>query len=401
MNAIKIPQDVLYIIKTLNNNKFEAYIVGGCVRDTLINIEAKDWDITTSAKPNEIKKYFNKTVDTGIKHGTITVVINKQNYEVTTYRIDGEYKDCRHPNKIFFTTKLKEDILRRDFTMNAIAYHHEEGFKDYFNGIEDINNKIIRGVGNANERFNEDALRMLRALRFSTQLGFQIEKETFIALKNNVKLIKKISIERIRDEITKLLKGKFTNNIPLLWESGLLIEISEKLYENTIKNQLILMNAFKYKPNNHILCWSIFLNGFTEKTAIEILKYFKFDTDTIKKVSKLVGNINLKFPENRYEIKKYANIFGDENISNYFKLYSYLYNYQKGIYAEIEYNKIINNNECIFQKDMNINGNDLIKIGIQKGTKIGEILLKLLDFVHKNPNKNKKNLLIKEAQKYI
>ena len=217
MNRIDIPKDVMYILKSLNEKGYEAYIVGGCVRDAILNMVPKDWDITTSAKPEEVKKCFDKTFDTGIQHGTVTAVINKNNYEITTYRIEDQYDDCRHPNKVYFTDKLTDDLLRRDFTMNAIAYHPDEGFKDPFGGIDDIKIKTIRGVGNPSERFNEDALRMLRAVRFSAQLGFDIENETLEALKQNVSLIKKISVERIREEISKLIKSDFIEKIPLLF----------------------------------------------------------------------------------------------------------------------------------------------------------------------------------------
>ena len=178
MNFPNLPKDVKYILDTLHKNGYEGYIVGGCVRDAIMGIPPHDWDMTTSAKPEEVKKLFSHTFDTGIKHGTVTVVLNKENYEITTYRIEGGYDDCRHPNDVSFTTDLHEDLLRRDFTMNAIAYNEEEGYVDIFGGIGDIAKKTIKGVGEADERFKEDALRMLRAVRFSAQLGFDIEEKT-------------------------------------------------------------------------------------------------------------------------------------------------------------------------------------------------------------------------------
>ena len=190
-----IPDDVINIINTLENFGFEAFIVGGCVRDFLLAKTPKDWDITTNALPKDIKKIFTKTIDTGIEHGTVTVVINKNNYEVTTYRIDGEYADFRHPKKVSFTSNIREDLSRRDFTINAIAYNPTSNiYIDFFDGKIDINNKIVKGVGIPEVRFNEDALRMMRAVRFVNQLGFQIEKNTFNAIKKNAYLIKKISI---------------------------------------------------------------------------------------------------------------------------------------------------------------------------------------------------------------
>ena len=179
MNLI-IPKKAEEILQKLNDKNFDAYIVGGCVRDCLLKRVPQDWDITTSAEPYQVKKIFNKTYDTGLQHGTITVCWKGEHYVVTTYRIDKGYDDCRHPNEVIFTKNLKEDLQRRDFTINAMAYHPNEGIKDYFLGQEDLNQKIIRGVGNPEERFQEDALRMLRALRFSVQLGFEIEKNTYV-----------------------------------------------------------------------------------------------------------------------------------------------------------------------------------------------------------------------------
>ena len=163
---MNIPKDVYYIIENIEKNGFEGFVVGGCVRDYILSDSAKDWDITTDALPEQIKSIFNHTVDTGIKHGTVTVVLNKENYEITTYRIDGEYNDSRHPETVTFTKKIEEDLSRRDFTMNAIAYNKTKGYVDPFLGIKDIENKLIKGVGDADKRFKEDALRMMRGVRF-------------------------------------------------------------------------------------------------------------------------------------------------------------------------------------------------------------------------------------------
>lgn len=401
MNRIDIPKDVLYILESLNKKGYEAYIVGGCVRDAILNIVPKDWDVTTSAKPEEVKTCFEKTFDTGIQHGTVTAVINKNNYEITTYRIEDEYDDCRHPNKVYFTDKLTDDLLRRDFTMNAIAYHPNEGFKDPFGGIDDIKIKTIRGVGNPSERFNEDALRMLRAVRFSAQLGFDIENETLEALKQNVSLIKKISVERIREEISKLIKSDFTEKIPLLWETGLLYEISCELNNKVLEEKENIIKSLSNKPKDDILCWSVFLKGFDGEEAKKILRYLKFDLNTIKSVSKLLEYKNYDFPNNDYEIKKLANIIGKENIEKWFKLYSLISNKELGESGLEKYNNIISKNECIFPKDMNITGNDLIDIGFERGKRLGEVLSNLLDYVHKNPNENNKNSLLSKAKEYI
>ncbi|MCL2593624.1 MAG: CCA tRNA nucleotidyltransferase, partial [Defluviitaleaceae bacterium] len=209
---MKISKNAKKIIETLNNANFEAYVVGGCVRDSLMGKVPKDFDITTSAKPEEVIPLFKKVFETGIQHGTVTVVLDSENFEVTTYRLDGEYKDNRRPEQVFFTSNLEEDLTRRDFTINAIAYHPENGYFDPYGGTKDIENKLIKGVGNADTRFKEDALRMMRAIRFSSQLGFSIEENTLNALSQNVGLIEHISIERTRDEFLKAMLGDYLDN---------------------------------------------------------------------------------------------------------------------------------------------------------------------------------------------
>ena len=192
---ISLPQDVTNIIERLESRGHEAYAVGGCVRDSILGKTPADWDITTSASPEEVKELFAHTIDTGIAHGTVTVMMNHCGYEVTTYRIDGEYKDGRHPESVAFTTRLSEDLKRRDFTINAMAYNSTEGLVDLFGGIEDLQSGTIRCVGCARERFSEDALRMLRAVRFSAQLGFAIEPDTYQAICDLAPTIARVSME--------------------------------------------------------------------------------------------------------------------------------------------------------------------------------------------------------------
>ena len=239
---IKIPKDVNSIITTLKNKGYEAYVVGGCVRDSILKKKPKDWDITTVAKPEEIISLFNKVIPTGIKHGTVTVIINNQGYEVTTYRTDGEYEDSRHPKQVEFVKTLEEDLSRRDFTINAMAYNNTKGLVDYFGGINDLKNKKIKTVGDPDKRFQEDALRMLRAIRFSAQLGFDIEEKTIESIKLLKYNISNISLERIRDEFNKILLCN-PRKLDLLKECGLLEYIvpqlvkeeSKNLYESSIK----------------------------------------------------------------------------------------------------------------------------------------------------------------------
>ena len=202
---IDLPEDVSFIINTIEKNGHQAYAVGGCVRDTIMGVTPNDWDITTNALPEEVKSYFTKTIDTGIQHGTVTVMLHSTGYEVTTYRIDGDYLDGRHPSSVEFSDRLTDDLCRRDFTINAMAYNERTGLVDEYGGIDDINNKVIRCVGRPEERFTEDALRMMRAIRFSAQLGFTIEDNTYKAIEKLSANIQKVSMERVCVELKKTL----------------------------------------------------------------------------------------------------------------------------------------------------------------------------------------------------
>ena len=221
MNSMQIPVHVEQIIHTLNSHGYEAFAVGGCVRDTLLGRKPGDWDITTSARPEQVKALFRRTIDTGIQHGTVTIMMDRTGYEVTTYRIDGEYEDGRHPKQVEFTSDLLEDLRRRDFTINAMAYSHVTGIVDAFDGVADLKARRIRCVGNAMERFTEDALRILRAIRFSAQLDFEIEKETFEAISVIAPNLAKVSKERIQMELTKLLCSEHPEKIREVYETGI------------------------------------------------------------------------------------------------------------------------------------------------------------------------------------
>lgn len=219
--VIQMPDKVKEIIQTLVDHGYEAYAVGGCVRDSILGRTPGDWDITTSAKPEQVKQLFRRTIDTGIEHGTVTIMLDKDGFEVTTYRIDGEYEDNRHPKNVEFTSNLVEDLKRRDFTINAMAYNDKEGIVDKFRGLEDIERKIIRCVGNPDERFDEDALRILRAIRFAAQLDFAIETETEVAIEKKAKFLSNISAERIRVELEKLLMSKHPEKLIHAYKLGI------------------------------------------------------------------------------------------------------------------------------------------------------------------------------------
>lgn len=218
---IHLPEDVNKIIHTIEDAGYEAFAVGGCVRDSLLFRTPDDWDITTSAKPEEVKRLFKKTIDTGIQHGTVTVMLHHAGYEVTTYRIDGEYADARHPKEVTFTANLSEDLRRRDFTINAMAYNDRSGIVDDFHGMEDLKSGVLRAVGDPTERFEEDALRMMRAVRFSAQLDYEIEEKTREAIKALAKNLEQISAERIQVELVKLVKSSHPEKLRDLYETGI------------------------------------------------------------------------------------------------------------------------------------------------------------------------------------
>ena len=441
---INIPKDVNYIINNFYKNGYEAYMVGGCVRDSLLGVEPKDYDITTSAKPEETISLFEKTIPTGLKHGTITVIINSTPYEVTTFRTEGTYLDNRRPSSVDFVTDIKEDLSRRDFTINALAYNENTGLIDYFNGVDDIKNKIIRCVGDADKRFKEDALRMLRAIRFSCQLTFDIEEGTLKAIKDNYKLIENISFERIRDEICKILishnpsRGlellKDTNLLELILpEINSLVDFSPKctnhnrnVFTHTLRvidnteNDLLLRLSALFHDVGKLNTLTPFDNGrfygfpgHSIEGAImskRILSKLRFDNNTIKIVSKLIEHhlvLNVDTMLTKYEVKKLLNDVGKNNISLLFKLQRADINsldnpkifLDKVNYTEKLTNEILENNEPLTIKDLDISGEDLISnLGLKPGKIIGDTLNYILDKVLEDPNLNSKEILLNLAK---
>ena len=390
----KIDKKAEKILHTLNEAGYEAYIVGGCVRDMILKRVPGDWDITTSAKPEEIKNCFTHTYDTGIKHGTITVLMGNDSYETTTYRIEGEYTDCRHPDEVQFTRDIHEDLLRRDFTMNSIAYHPDEGFIDPFGGVKDIDRGVIRGVGCPDERFKEDALRMLRAVRFAAQLGFEIEDETWQALKANAELIQKISAERIKEELQKLIMSDRPEKLTFLAESGLMKYISPELDKIISEKSTELAKELSRAEKEQTLRWAIFLQGLGENGSAKLMKKLKFDTKTLKAASKVIGeNENYQLTDG-YEIKKTVEKLGDEIYEILLK-FNIACGKENSERAEEEYRKIRGNDECIFMKQLKINGGILKKLGITDGKLIGEALKASLDEAHKDNNNNNSEYLEK------
>lgn len=447
----QIPEKVQYIIDTLMNNGFEAYAVGGCVRDMILGKIPEDWDITTSAKPQDVKRIFRRTVDTGIAHGTVTVLLDKEHYEVTTYRLDGIYEDNRHPKEVSFTSDLKEDLRRRDFTINAMAYNPTDGIIDIYGGMEDLKNKLIRCVGDPFERFDEDALRLLRAVRFSAQLEFCIEEETKEAIKAKAELLRNISAERIRTELTKLLVSDHPDRLRLIYELGIskviLPEFDKMMVteqknihhaysvgEHTIRTVMAVAGSIsENRFSSHervILRWTMLLHdiekpttitlgkdgqnhfyGHQEKgavTAKRILKDLKFDNDTLDAVVHLVRWHDYRFTLSPKGIRKAAAKIGKDCMRLLFEV-NYADTSGKNPKRNAEkfkqleeakrlYGEMIEKNECVSLKELKISGKDLIAAGFKPGRKMGLILNRLLNAVLEDPSLNDKEVLLNLAK---
>lgn len=450
---IEIPEKVEYILNILLNNGYEAYAVGGCVRDVLLHREPGDWDITTSAKPEQVKQLFRRTIDTGIQHGTVTVMLEKEGFEVTTYRIDGEYEDSRHPKSVEFTMNLVEDLKRRDFTINAMAYNHITGIVDEFGGIEDLKRKRIVCVGNPEERFGEDALRMLRAVRFSGQIGFDIEETTQSAIQKLAPTIQNISAERIRVELDKLFCARYPERFMVAVETGLTDYIlpefnrmleTEQNNKNHMDNvgthcmkalqvfheQIAVSEAYKKFNYPHKLysaiSWTLLLHDVGKpsmKTVDEygvdhfyghdqegaklvktILKRLKFDNDTIDTVSHLIRWHDYRYELTPRAIRRTLNKIGSELIFpllfvQYADVLAQSQYRQKEKLEKLDQAKVLieeclKNKEAFTLKDLKVNGNDLIEAGVQPGKEVGNVLKALLEEVLDDPHKNNKEFLL-------
>lgn len=397
---IKIPDKVNYIINNLENNGYEAYAVGGCVRDTVLNRIPHDWDVTTSALPVAVKKIFKKTVDTGIIHGTVTVIIDKEGYEVTTYRIDGEYEDGRHPKLVEFTRNIIEDLKRRDFTINAMAYNDRGGFVDEFGGLSDIEKKMVRCVGNPYERFNEDALRILRAIRFAAVLSFEIEKNTKEAVVKLACNLSKISKERIQTELDKLLVSDNPQMIHEAYNCGI-TKVVLKEYDRLVKDEKNnkILNILKRTRKNHYLRWSALMCESGRETSSKVLRELKFDNKTIDIVSRISQACKRDLPENKAQTRISIYEIGEDIYPIYLE---FMGCYLEGDNEKIDrimritrdYEDIIENKECISLRSLAVNGKDLIDIGVERGEEVGIALKKLLYEVLNSQELNNKETLL-------
>lgn len=440
--TICLPEKVKYIIDTLLQAGYEAYAVGGCIRDSILGRKPDDWDITTSALPEQVKELFARTVDTGIQHGTVTVMLNKEGFEVTTYRIDGEYEDSRHPKEVIFTSNLVEDLKRRDFTINAMAYNDSVGIVDAFDGMGDLKKGIIRCVGNPEERFGEDALRIMRAIRFSAQLGYEIEEKTSVAIQKLASTLQKISAERVQVELVKLVTSPNPSFLKKAYEMGVtkvilpefdaIMQTEQNNPHHCYSVGEHTLHAMETIEANKVLRLGILFHdmgkaeslttdekgidhfyghaAISEQIAKHVLKRLRFDKDTIYFVSKLalfhdypieptpkaVRRAILKIGEDIFPLLfpiKTADIYGQSAYQRSDKL-ERLKEIRK-IYEEV-----LKKQECVSLKTLAITGSDLIAQGMQPGKQIGEVLNMLLNRVIENPEENTVENLLKLAEEW-
>ena len=392
---IQLPYEVEWVIGKIRDAGYEAFAVGGCVRDTLLGRTPEDWDVTTSARPEAVKAIFERTVDTGLQHGTVTVLKNRKGYEVTTYRIDGEYHDGRHPDSVEFTPNLLEDLKRRDFTINAMAYSHETGIVDEFGGMEDLKAGIVRCVGRPEDRFTEDALRLLRALRFSAQLGFEIEESTYAAIKTIAPNLAKVSKERVQAELTKLLLSAHPERILLLKETGLSAQIVpgfDAVFAPALFSKLSQLPAEKS------LRWAGFLLCQSTKQAEAVLKGLKMDNGTIGNVSRMIEGAKKTLPLEKPAVRRAMSRYTPYQLEGALKLKELMGSPDAEEIRRLR-EEIIRDGDCVSLKDLAVKGRDLLEAGVERGPMVGEILNHLFDLVLLHPEKNDRELLLKEVRR--
>ena len=428
------------ILDRLKSEGYSAYIAGGAVRDLIMGKTPHDYDIATNARPENIKSMFEKTIDTGIKHGTVTVIENKTAYEVTTFRRDGEYSDNRHPIEVSYVNEPRTDCMRRDFTINSMMYNPDTGLLDFFCGKRDIRQGIIRCVGNAETRFKEDALRMLRAVRFKAQLGFTLEDKTAQAIKKCAVLIKKVSRERILDELNKILLSDNPDTIRDLHTFGLLKFILPELdrcfgepQKNKYHNYDVgehIMQTVKNTPKDLILRWAAVLHDTgkpccsstdsagiihfyghhreSRRIAVDVLYRLHMESSSIKDIAMLVEHHDYRVEASYTAVKRMMSKTGAElfekllilqRADNMAKNPKHLPEKLRRINGGLDiYREVVAQKQPYRISDLLINGKDLMELGYRQGRDIGDALKELLDEVIIKPELNNRAYLIKRAK---
>lgn len=434
---IQLSDGVKVIISKLNNYGFEAFAVGGCVRDCVIGLVPHDWDVCTNAQPEQIKHCFKdfETFDSGIKHGTISVIYKRAIYEITTYRIDGEYLDSRHPESVEFTNDITKDLARRDFTVNAMAYNEEKGLVDPFGGIHDVSRKIIKCVGDSDKRFDEDALRILRALRFASVYGFSIDNKTSDSVKNKSYLLGNIAYERIAAEFNRLLCGKNVEEIlngykevfsvfipefkPMFNFKQLNVHSNEDLWHQTtalvklvekdplLRVAMLLHDIGKPESCPNGRCKYYNYPKLSAEIAERILLRLRYSKNFVDDCLKLIEYQDVRLYDSKKNLKRVMNIVGVDNTRRLIKIQQainsllYFKQDEKFMTAQRQLEEIINGDECFKLSHLAVNGKDIINLGIKEGKAVGEILNVLINKVIDEELPNTKNILLEAAKKLI
>ena len=433
---IVIPEQVNSILESLQKSGYEAYVVGGCVRDALLGREPNDWDITTSALPMEVKSVFPRTIDTGLQHGTVTVMLGGTGYEVTTFRVDGVYEDGRHPKEVTFTPSLREDLKRRDFTINAMAYNNESGLVDLFGGRQDLENGIVRAVGDPVQRFTEDALRIMRAIRFSAQLGYEIDPETLRAASALAPNLRRISSERIRDELEKTLLSERPELLRTAWAAGITKEFIPE-FDRCMETDQInphhcytvgehILKGVSLVRRDRILRLTMFLHDIAkpichtvDEEGIDhfrghaevgfnltktILQRLKYDNATIRKVTTLVKYHDTQIRLTEPSVRKAVVMTGADLFplllevkqADFLAQSTYQREEKQEKFDTLRgiYERIIERGDCLSLKKLAVNGSDLIETGLKPGREVGNILALMFEDVLNVPEHNNKEYLL-------
>lgn len=388
---MKLPENPAFLLNQLLKAGFDAYVVGGCVRDALLSLEPKDWDICTSARPEEIKQVFSafKTIDIGMKHGTVAVILEGEPYEITTFRTDGSYHDSRRPDSVQFVRGVKEDLLRRDFTVNAMAYNEKKGLVDVCGGREDLNQRILRTVGEADVRFGEDALRIMRCLRFAATYGFQIEAETAASVFKNKELLRRISVERVNAEFSKLLCGSWTEGILCQYQEVLAVFLPElhKVDEQAYRRAVALAGQAPAVLSARL---AAFFSPLSKEELPSILRRMKYSNEIIADTA-AYSRFSQPLPKNKIELKLLLSDIGFDSFDKMLALKEALG--ENVSFARDMAERVRQGGECIAIKDLAVNGEDLSKEGYS-GREIGHALAALLEGVIKEEAENSKTALL-------
>ena len=433
---IVIPEQVNSILESLQKSGYEAYVVGGCVRDALLGREPNDWDITTSALPTEVKSVFPRTIDTGLQHGTVTVLCGGTGYEVTTFRVDGVYEDGRHPKEVTFTPSLREDLKRRDFTINAMAYNNESGLVDLFGGQKDLENGIVRAVGDPVQRFTEDALRIMRAIRFSAQLGYEIEPETLRAASALAPNLRRISSERIREELEKTLVSDRPELLRTAWAAGITKEFIPE-FDRCMETDQInphhcytvgehILKGVSLVRKDRILRITMFLHDIAKpichtvdeegidhfrghaevgcSLAKTILQRLKYDNATIRKVTTLVKYHDMQIRLTEPAVRKAIVMTGADlfplllevKLADFMSQSTFQREEKQEKFDMLRaiYGRIVERGDCLSLRELAVNGSDLIKTGVKPGREVGNILARMFEEVLDVPEHNDKEYLL-------